>query len=678
MIKYHTLCVFVIGLSLAAGSGVPARADEAGSTALRFSVAAGRVQNEFFRQDAVAAHLVLTSGPAPRLVVAFPAGNSGAALWFERGSATVQWRPDIPITAARREVPEGLLHGITAELEVTGGPLTIRQVILSSVRVIRDYGYTGDIPSRVETAPQLDGRTATWRRQRLDGAAGYLLSLEVLIGRLDGVAPMVLEPGIAGKLKLRVTALTGDPPLTPLDEGRLLSAAARPDPPLRRMLAFLSYEEKLLAGSWRFNTYFGRDTLMSLQLLMPVLEPPVVEAGLGAVLERLGPDGDVAHEEDIGEYAALRHLRDGLKASSAPVYDYKMIDDDFLLPIVAARYLLDTPAGRARARGFLSRRTGAGARYGDALLRNFGYVLAAAEGFAAEPDWRNLVSLQAGIAVGNWRDSEEGLGGGRFPYDVNGVFVPAALAAVARLSDSGLLGDYMSPKDRSLSQAASMADVWLRKAPPLFEVRRAPEAAAAAVEQYARRVGVEPAAALDALDGSPVAFKAVALDATGSPIAVINSDQALTLLFLELPGKEVERSVATLMRPFPAGLLTGVGPVVANPAYAGEAMEASFGRSRYHGTVVWSWQQAMLAAGIDRQLQRDDLNDAAHAVLGSAQASLRSVIDAVHAVRGSELWSWSQKNGTYRVEPFGQRQEDETESNAAQLWSTVYLALPDP
>jgi hypothetical protein len=50
---------------------------------------------------------------------------------------------------------------------------------------------------------------------------------------------------------------------------------------------------------------------------------------------------------------------------------------------------------------------------------------------------------------------------------------------------------------------------------------------------------------------------------------------------------------------------------------------------------------------------------------------------AAHVVRGSELWSWSQERGVYRIEPFGQRQDDETESNAAQLWSTVYLALPE-
>ena len=45
-------------------------------------------------------------------------------------------------------------------------------------------------------------------------------------------------------------------------------------------------------------------------------------------------------------------------------------------------------------------------------------------------------------------------------------------------------------------------------------------------------------------------------------------------------------------------------------------------------------------------------------------------------MRGSELWSWSYANGRYRVEPFGQGAQHETESNAVQLWSTVYLANP--
>ena len=128
------------------------------------------------------------------------------------------------------------------------------------------------------------------------------------------------------------------------------------------------------------------------------------------------------------------------------------------------------------------------------------------------------------------------------------------------------------------------------------------------------------------------------------------------------------------MRPFPAGLLTDVGLLVANPAYAPAEVEPAFDRNRYHGTVIWSWQQAMLAAGIERQLRRGDLTASARAELERARAELRGVIDAAAAARGSELWSWSLDGAKYRLERFGQRDEHETESNAAQLWSTVYLA----
>jgi hypothetical protein len=42
------------------------------------------------------------------------------------------------------------------------------------------------------------------------------------------------------------------------------------------------------------------------------------------------------------------------------------------------------------------------------------------------------------------------------------------------------------------------------------------------------------------------------------------------------------------------------------------------------------------------------------------------------------LWSWSHSGGRYRVEPFGRPGADADESNAAQLWSTVYLGLEPP
>jgi glycogen debranching enzyme len=566
---------------------------------------------------------------------------------------------------------------VTADLEATGGPVVVAQAIASSVRLIRDYQDTGKAPPGVLFTPQVSERGIVWQRRRLDGAPGYFLSIELLHGAIGGGdgTPIRLLPGPDRRLRLRVTALTGDAPLTPLEEGEVLTQDAAADAGLRRTLAFLSYQEKLLAGSWRFNTYFGRDTLMSLRLLAPVLQPHAVEAGLGAVLARLNAAGEVAHEEAIGEYALLQRMQQGGAPSDAPLYDYRMIDDDFMLAVVAAHYLLDTRAGPARAAEFLARRTTSGETHGAALVRNFRFVVATASPFARDPQWRHLVGLKPGEAAGNWRDSERGLGGGHYPYDVNGVFVPAALTAIGRLQASRLLTPYLDPEsDRALSEADALAQVWLREAARLFDVAIPGSEARAEAETYARRIGVDPSPAVAALHTDAVRFRAVALDARGRPVPVLNSDEGFALLFLDAAPAEVERAASTLTRPFPAGLLTEVGLLVANPAYAPDELQPLFDRGRYHGTVIWSWQQAVLAAGIERQLDRADLTASAREALREARSRLQAAIAAAQGLRGSELWSWSQVGGRYRAEPFGQRHGDETESNAAQLWSTVWLA----
>jgi len=637
------------------------------------------VLNEFYRRGPVAAHLVLTSGAAPRLVIAFPAGNSGVALWFDATSAEFAWQPAVTMKSANRRLPDGsVLNGVTVDLAAAGS-LSVTQAIASSVRVIRDYEYTGTVPAEIQVDPVVSDAKVVWQRRRLDGAPGYYLSVEALSGTITAAKKRAVgfAAGADGELRLRVTALTGDTPLTPISAEELLTAAASPDEGLRRILAYLSYREKLLAGSWRFDTYFGRDTLMSLRLLSPVLVPQVTEAGLGAVLRRLNAQGEVAHEEDIGEYAVLRRVRAGLPRGDTPLFDYKMIDDDFMLAPVVAHYLLETPAGRARAGKFLASEAGTGETNGSALVRNLRFVVAATGPFARDPDWRRLLALKAGQNAGNWRDSEEGLGGGRYPYDVNCIFAPAALDAIARLLASGLLLPYLdASRDDGLRQAAAMAAVWLRNAPPLFDVELDSTTARDQVKAYAGTIDLDPSPALAAIEADAVRFRAVSLDAQGRPVPVLNSDEAFALLFLDLAPAEVERIVGTMSRPFPAGLLTGVGLVVANPAYAPEPLEAAFDRNRYHGTVIWSWQQAMFAAGLDRQLRRDDLAESTRASLIRARTGLRAAIDAATAMRGSELWSWSQIDGAFRLEPFGQRMEHETESNAAQLWSTVYLALP--
>ena len=168
------------------------------------------------------------------------------------------------------------MHGIVADASIDA-PLVVREAVLSSVRVLRDYQITRRLSVRRSRAlAKVTGNTVEWARPRLDGAAGYALSITVENGEVRGGqgTPLTLSASRTGEaLRLRITALTGETPLTPLGSNRLLNASASDDPRSRQVLSFLSYEEKFLAGSWRFNTYFGRDTLMSLRLLMPALQP---------------------------------------------------------------------------------------------------------------------------------------------------------------------------------------------------------------------------------------------------------------------------------------------------------------------------------------------------------------------------------------------------------------------
>ena len=659
---------------------IPAVASgHAASAQLRFQVREGAILNYFLRDGAVSAHLVLRSGPAPRILMAFPAGNSGVGLWFANQTGNGSWRlQGTPRPAEARDATGRQMRGMSAEVTIADRELDMRQAVLSSVRVLRDYQSLGTLPHGIAVAPSVSGRTLTWTRDRLDGAAGYRLEIEVLDGRVSGRR---IFAGADGAIGLRITGLTGEAPLTPLAGQELLRNPSATDRDAREALTFLAYREKLLAGSWRFDTYFGRDTLMSLRLLLPVLSATAIEDGLDSVLARLSPQGEVAHEEDIGEGAVLEHIKADGSRSAAPVYDYKMIDEDYLLAPLAAAWLLRP--GQTRSAAFLAAPVGGPlARHGTrgaALMKNLRYVVQRAESFAQAPAAAHLIGLKPGETVGDWRDSGTGLGGGRYPYDVNAVLVPSTLAAAARLARSGLLAPYMTATDRTLlAGAAHMATVWRTQAPPLFAVTLSHTVAANAIEIYADSQGVPAQPALAALGPAGLRFHALALAASGEPIPVMHSDEGFLLLFADPEPQVLDGIVAALLRPFPAGLMTGVGMVVANPVFCSPALQKLFSRNAYHGTVVWSWQQALFAAGLARQLERHDLPAAVRADLIKAQRLLWSAIDATRSMQNAELWSWSYERGHYQLRPFGSSAADADESNAAQLWSTVYLAVRPP
>lgn len=136
----------------------------------------------------------------------------------------------------------------------------------------------------------------------------------------------------------------------------------------------------------------------------------------------------------------------------------------------------------------------------------------------------------------------------------------------------------------------------------------------------------------------------------------------------------VQAALRQVIAPFPSGLMTDAGLLVANPAYAGPGRAAMFDNTRYHGTVIWSWQQGLLKAGIRCQLARTNLSASTRALLVEANAAISLAIEQTRSMQGSELWSWRMEGGKIVPQPYGQAAGHETESNAAQLWSAIALA----
>ena len=667
-------------LPFAYGGAPTLQVHPADSCGLRFEIPQGTDLNAFLRCGPVAAHLNLQSLEAPRILVAFPAGDSGVAAWLRPSASAAQWtvlRGPSPIEATDSQGDR--LYGIEVDLALSAESLAIEHALLGSIRTIRDFQGTGHVPPSVIPRPRLSEGRIRWARRRLDGQPGYELSIEALNGgRISDLEIVGSRASTPTRVELRVRALTGERPLTPLPQQSLLRPDARGTPRGRQVLEFLSYREKYLAGSWRFDTYFGRDTLMALAMLAPVLTPEALVVGMASVLERCSASGEVAHEEGIGEFAVLRNRPLGIYPADAPVYDYSMIDESFMLAPVFEELLRTGSLSTLQAARLLQQRTMDGKTLmGESLVRNLLRVVHRTAAFAANPLVENLIGLKPGTSAGQWRDSPDGLGGGHYPYDVNAVFVPAALGATASLTRSGLLAPYLEgSQSRTLARAHAQWRAWESAAPAHFSVAIDSGTAHQAVRTYAALVGVDPHPALRSLGNSGVELNALALRADGQPVPVLHSDTSFLLMFGEPAPRLLETLVSATLRPFPAGLWTPVGLLIANPAFADPSLRTRFGKHSYHGTVIWSWQQALLAIGIRRQLARADLPAGTRRLLVSAQATLWSAINRSRNLQTAEVWSWAIDNRGYHTVPFTPPGHSRTdEANAAQLWSTAFVAL---
>ncbi len=508
-----------------------------------------------------------------------------------------------------------------------------------------------------------------------------------------------------------------------------------------RGLELLSSEEKLIASMPNYATYFGRDQMMSALMLEPISSVDLQELVIGSVLRKLAPSGNVSHEEALGgqaireaaaEYsalieaweedrerdaeAALEHLiraRELLANLQAVRENYRMVDDDFQLPVLADRYLSRADVPAERKRRFLTGAAGPGGSRLDALVRNLAFVSELAHPYAERPTATNLVSFfhrdDEGWLPGSWRDSRAGYGNGRFAMDVNAVWVPTALESLHRILET------VDGLGLSVKEAASRLDldgsalaVYLADPPALdaaiaawrgarrhFEVRLDPEEIRRRVRETLERLP-EPEADYwrrrldeEGTDLRPLQILALSLDAQGRPIAAVNSDPATDLFLVDyteeiLAGTAdpaaVLETVDTFVRPYPIGLfIERLGPVVVNDAFAGPAVQQRFRDDLYHSPrVAWGREVNLLLLGLARQIEtaydasgrlRDE-SDAFRsyvAVLRDALATIRAAVEA-SGLGHNELWSYRIDGGELRPIRYGT-------SSDIQLWNVTDLAV---
>ena len=502
-----------------------------------------------------------------------------------------------------------------------------------------------------------------------------------------------------------------------------------------RGLELLASREKLMAGLPTYATYFGRDMLMTALMMQPVWRAEMSEFVIASALRKLSPEGRVSHEEALGgqavreaaaEYTALLRragalpagaTRDSVFATARTVLrdlrrvreNYHMIDAEFQLAVLEARWLESADVPSARKRQFLMDSTDGAPRV-VRMLRELALLAEVTAPYARDPQPANLVSFaprdSGRWAPQSWRDSNAGYGGGRYAMDVNVIWAPHALDAMARVLEAlraiGLLTDETVRRAAPGGDASALAayardpgtlraavDRW-RGAERHFVIRLS---SAEVRDRIGRRLAALPEAERSywtevlrrtRADESPIEFLALALDANGQPLGVANSDVA-TRLFLEATSgagradsstrARVLRDVHTFVRPYPAGLLIeGVGPVVANDAYATPRIWEAFERDRYHGPrVVWGRENNLFLLGAKRHLidarspaSRPTDDGGYQRALSTAIERVGSAVDA--SGFHSELWSYELRDGRVVPVRYGSGSD-------VQLWSTTDLSV---
>ncbi|MFI5362142.1 MAG: hypothetical protein ACHQ49_09255 [Elusimicrobiota bacterium] len=671
---------------------------------LEFTMSLRGETHWFFKSPEAAVQVAQYDGPA-RVVAAFPGGNSGAELDFDGA-------PGVTVAGRGAErAPQG--QRARFEVAVPAASLLLRGVSLDDLHLLREpeereaarkvrarEALRRGLPAEgwaVESASALSGPSGTvvtWERRDFSGGGPYraVLTFPPSV-QVERSAQGWRIAGPSGGFSFSASVEVPFAPLTPIPPARLFTpefsrflAAGGPSELASQSvknLEFLLFKEKFAAGGWQYLTYFGRDTQITLMMLKDILSAEAFEAGVQSVLDRLSDRGQVAHEEELGSLAEVRRLEHGRDPDSrrGDERTYSMVDGDFMLPIVMAQYV--QAASPRRIGAFLEKVNARGETNRVSLLRNFSFVLKKAAPFARDPRPSRLVSIRKGGNVGNWRDSDDGLGGGRYPADVNSTLVPEALKSIRTVSaffPGGLPSE---------SKLARLETQW-SKAAGFFAVSLSAAQLRSRVGDYLREGGLRAeekavfleedvgggASLKEFLDGrtpdalkNGLTFPALSLDAKGKPVEVENSDAVFPLFLGRYSGAEAEKILPLFSLPFPLGLRTDAGLLTANPALSPNRHHwETLGASDYHGEVAWVWPQMMLEMGL---LPREGASAPARE-LARRYEKIRSSIGGLAL---NEVYSWQVEGGRLRAIPLGQREGSDVDGNPDQLWSNIAPAL---
>jgi type II secretory pathway component PulM len=625
-----------------------------------------------------------------------------------------------------------------------------RHLVLLNARTI------AELRSRLLPSLAQSGTTASTirvERPSLDGRNRLVLELtvdphKVKTRQTGNSVSFQTRPGSSVQLRVKIT--TDAAPLTPLKRQEIFtpafleflerasgdSSAVTYSRRLERQVRgveLLSTREKLMAGLPNFATYFGRDMMMTALMMRPIWSPEMAEHVIGSVLRKLGPRGDVSHEEALGGQAIrenavvydslitrylgviragrrpkadslLGQAREVLRALQATRENYHMMDDEFQLPVLEAGYLGDSAVAPDRRRGFLLEKPEGGASRLTLMLREMALVATETRPYAQAPRATNLVGFSRRDAThwrsASWRDSDAGYANGRFAMDINVIWAPAALAAIATILETlPALGlnpptiDSMAPEIRRTALGQYMRDpASLRRAIEAWkgarrhfeitltpeEIRQRTRSKLAWLPELERSYWDKVLSARGEVKDS-LTFLVLALDAEGHPIPVVNTDPS-TELFLIGPATPdlVLRDVAPFLRPYPVGLFVdGLGPLVANDAYTAPEIWERFQADPYHGPrVVWGREVNLLLLGVANQLAGafggagQLKNPALEPYVRSLDKALRSTLDAVNAsgLQHNELWSYEIKEGRLVPTRYGTTSD-------VQLWNTTNLVV---